>query len=58
MTDETPQKSRARTPDARSERLKSALKANLSRRKMQAKARKAGTDAAADGSATEETERD
>ncbi|EAQ04794.1 hypothetical protein OB2597_05910 [Pseudooceanicola batsensis HTCC2597] len=40
----TPSDGRAKPGEAREDRLKSALKANLAKRKAQAKARGAGTD--------------
>ena len=41
MSDEQPPKPRNAVPPGREDRLKSALKANLSRRKQQARAREA-----------------
>jgi len=46
MSDEQPPNPRKAAPQGREDRLKSALKANLSRRKQQARARDAEADPA------------
>jgi hypothetical protein len=54
MADKNISKSAPKTPNAREERLKAALKANLGRRKTQTRARNTATNAAADDTQAKE----
>ncbi len=57
MKQKTPDKKQAKPGQSREDRLKAALKANMARRKAQARARSAPKDAAGDDTASPETGR-
>ena len=58
MSSDPPPKPRKPAPQARGDRLKSALKANLARRKAQARARATETDTETEGTTADNKNKD